>query len=152
MRNIYQIAREGAGITQERAAELIGLSVESIRSYESEKRVPADDTVIKMVDIYNANYLAYQHLKYKTQVGNRVLPEVEEMPLSEAALRMIHELNDCMNYQASIVEIAMDGKVDESEKEDWLEVRQRCKSLCRAIFALQFSKEGEDLDGESSSR
>lgn len=152
MRNIYQIAREGAGITQERSAELIGLSVESIRSYESEKRVPADDTVIKMVDIYNANYLAYQHLKYKTQVGNRVLPEVEEMPLSEAALRMIHELNDCMNYQASIVEIAMDGKVDESEKEDWLEVRQRCKSLCRAIFALQFSKEGEDLDGESSSR
>lgn len=152
MRNIYQIAREGAGITQERAAELIGLSVESIRSYESEKRVPADDTVIKMVDIYNANYLAYQHLKYKTQVGNRVLPEVGEMPLSEAALRMIHELNDCMNYQASIVEIAMDGKVDESEKEDWLEVRQRCKSLCRAIFALQFSKEGEDLDGESSSR
>lgn len=152
MRNIYQIAREGAGITQERAAELIGLSVESIRSYESEKRVPADDTVIKMVDIYNANYLAYQHLKYKTQVGNRVLPEVEEMPLSEAALRMIHELNDCMNYQASIVEIAMDGKVDESEREDWLEVRQRCKSLCRAIFALQFSKEGEDLDGESSSR
>lgn len=152
MRNIYQIAREGAGITQERAAELIGLSVESIRSYESEKRVPADDTVIKMVDIYNANYLAYQHLKYKTQVGNRILPEVEEMPLSEAALRMIHELNDCMNYQASIVEIAMDGKVDESEKEEWTEVRQRCKSLCRAIFALQFSKEGEDLDGESSSR
>lgn len=152
MRNIYQLARESAGITQERAAELIGLSVESIRSYESEKRVPADDTVIKMVDIYNANYLAYQHLKYKTQVGNRVLPEVEEMPLSEAALRMIHELNDCMNYQASIVEIAMDGKVDESEREDWLEVRQRCKSLCRAIFALQFSKEGEDLDGESSSR
>lgn len=144
MRNIYQVAREAAGLTQERAAELIGLSVESVRTYETEKRVPGDDTVIKMVDIYNANYLAYQHLKYKTQVGNMILPKVCEMPLSEAALRMIHELNDCMEYQASIVEIAMDGKVDESEKMKWQEICQRCRRLCRAIFALQFSKEAEE--------
>lgn len=96
MRNIYQVAREAAGLTQERAAELIGLSVESVRTYETEKRVPGDDTVIKMVDIYNANYLAYHHLKYKTQTGNMILPKVCEMPISEAALRMIHELNDCM--------------------------------------------------------
>ena len=47
MKNIYQAAREAAGMTQERAAELIGLSVESIRSYETEKRIPADETVIK---------------------------------------------------------------------------------------------------------
>ena len=52
MRNIYQAARESAELTQERAAELIGLSVESIRSYESGKRVPNDDAVIKMVVIY----------------------------------------------------------------------------------------------------
>ena len=68
MKNIYLTATEAAGITQERAAELIGLSVESIRSYETEKRVPSDETVIKMIEIYNANYLAYQHLKLKTQV------------------------------------------------------------------------------------
>lgn len=37
MKNIYLTATEAAGITQERAAELIGLSVESIRSYETEK-------------------------------------------------------------------------------------------------------------------
>lgn len=136
MRNIYQVAREAAGLTQERAAELIGLSVESVRTYEAEKRVPGDDTVIKMVDIYNANYLAYQHLKYKTQVGNMILPKVCEMPLSEAALRMIHELNDCMEYQTAIVEIAMDGKVDESEKMKWQEICQRCRRLCRAIFCI----------------
>lgn len=41
MKNIYQAAREAAGMTQERAAELIGLSVESIRSYETEKKNPS---------------------------------------------------------------------------------------------------------------
>ena len=59
MKNIYQAAREAAGMTQERASELIGLSVESIRNYETEKRIPADETVIKMAEIYGgANYLA----------------------------------------------------------------------------------------------
>ena len=95
MKNIYQAAREAAGMTQERAAELIGLSVESIRSYETEKRIPADETVIKMAEIYGgANYLAYQHLKHKTMLGNAILPDVSEVPLSQAALQMIHEMND----------------------------------------------------------
>lgn len=119
MNNIYQTAREACGITQERAAELIGLSVESIRGYETERRIPSDDTVIKMVDIYDANYLAYQHLKYKTRVGNVVLPDLNSATLPEAALQWIHEMNDCMEYQASIIEIAMDGKVDDKEKGMW---------------------------------
>lgn len=140
MNNIYQTAREACGITQERAAELIGLSVESIRSYETEKRIPSDDTVIKMVDIYNANYLAYQHLKYKTQVGNIILPEVDQTTISEAVLKWMHEMHDCMEYQASIVEITMDGKVDEDEKDMWSHAMAKCRELCRAIFAMQFIK------------
>ena len=39
-RNIYQLSREAAGYTQEKAAELIGISVESLRSYELDKRIP----------------------------------------------------------------------------------------------------------------
>ena len=53
MKNIYQAAREAAGMTQERAAELIGLSVESIRSYETEKRIPADVTGSTPDDSWN---------------------------------------------------------------------------------------------------
>mgnify|MGYP001851301765 CR=1 FL=1 len=138
MNNIYQTAREACGITQERAAELIGLSVESIRGYETERRIPSDDTVIKMVDIYDANYLAYQHLKYKTRVGNVVLPDLNSATLPEAALQWIHEMNDCMEYQASIIEIAMDGKVDDKEKGMWEHAMKKCRELCRAVFALQF--------------
>ena len=138
MNNIYQTVREACGITQERAAELIGLSVESIRGYETERRIPSDDTVIKMVDIYDANYLAYQHLKYKTQVGNVVLPDLNSATLPEAALQWVHEINDCMEYQASIIEIAMDGKIDDQEKDVWEHAMEKCRELCRAYFALQF--------------
>ena len=39
--NIYKTAREsGSGYTQERAAEYLGISVESLRLYESDRRTP----------------------------------------------------------------------------------------------------------------
>lgn len=46
-RNIYQIARETSGLTQERAAELFNISVESLRAYETDRRIPQDSTVLK---------------------------------------------------------------------------------------------------------
>lgn len=141
MKNIYQAAREAAGMTQERAAELIGLSVESIRSYETEKRLPSDDTVIKMTEIYGgANYLAYQHLKHKSMIGNTILPDVSEIPLSQAALQIIHEMNDFIQCEPDIIKITMDGVIDASEEFVWTDIVQKCQKLCKAVLTLQYSK------------
>lgn len=146
MKNIYQAAREAAGMTQERAAELIGLSVESIRSYESEKRIPADETVIKMAEIYGgANYLAYQHLKHKSMIGNVILPDVTEIPLSQAALQMINEMNDFIQCEPEIIRITMDGIIDTNEELSWIDIIQKCQRLCKAVLTLQYArKEGEE--------
>ena len=146
MKNIYQAAREAAGMTQERAAELIGLSVESIRSYELEKRIPADETVIKMAEIYGgANYLAYQHLKHKSMIGNVILPDVTEIPLSQAALQMINEMNDFIQCEPEIIRITMDGIIDTNEELSWIDIIQKCQRLCKAVLTLQYARiEGEE--------
>lgn len=39
-RNIYKSARKARGYTQESAAERLGISVESLRAYETGQRVP----------------------------------------------------------------------------------------------------------------
>lgn len=38
--NIYKAARRTTNLTQEAAAEWIGVSVESIRAYEGARRIP----------------------------------------------------------------------------------------------------------------
>lgn len=38
--NIYQSAREGAGLTQEKAAEMLGWSVRNLQAIEQEDRTP----------------------------------------------------------------------------------------------------------------
>ncbi|MFA5659553.1 MAG: helix-turn-helix domain-containing protein, partial [Oscillospiraceae bacterium] len=86
--NIYQTARESSGLTQEKAAERIGVSTESIRIYESGKRIPPDDVVVRMVDIYDARYLAYQHIKENVKAAGSLIPSnVEIKDLPTAVLR-----------------------------------------------------------------
>ena len=41
--NIYQTARKVAGLTQERAAELLGLSPRTLADYEAGLRLPPND-------------------------------------------------------------------------------------------------------------
>lgn len=143
MRNIYHAARESAELTQERAAELIGLSVESIRSYESGKRVPNDDAVIKMVEIYWDDYLAYEHLKHKTQVGNVVLPDVKEVPLSQAALQMINSMNQFIECESEIVQITMDGIIDKDEEQAWLNIMKSAEDCIRRYLHFNIQKGGD---------
>lgn len=52
-RNIYKKPREIAGYSQERAAELLDISVESLRAYETGRRVPPGEVVVRMMDLYN---------------------------------------------------------------------------------------------------
>ena len=57
MPNIYGAARIAKGITQERAADAIPCSVRSLADYESGVRIPPSETVVRMAEIYDAQYL-----------------------------------------------------------------------------------------------
>ena len=61
-RNIYQTARELKGLTQETAAERIGVSVDTMGAYEQDRRRPPDSTVLRMAQVYDFPYLCYQHI------------------------------------------------------------------------------------------
>ena len=67
--NLYQRARLSTGLTQERAAELLGLSPESLKQYEGGKTVPKDETVAKMVEAYSCPWLALEHAQATDTLG-----------------------------------------------------------------------------------
>lgn len=139
-RNIYQIARESTGMTQNKASELIDISVESLRLYESGKRVPPDKVVIKMIDIYNAQYLAYQHLKTSAEVGQKYLPDVKITELPIAILRLQKEVKDFIDCEDLLIKIGSDGRVDENEMIDFKHILHELDEVVEAIMALKFYK------------
>lgn len=139
-RNIYQIARESTGFTQEKASELIGISIDSIRAYEGGKRIPPDNTVIKMIEIYDTQYLAYQHLKTKSKLGDYILPDVEVMNLSVAILKLQKEVKDFTNCEDLLIKIGSNGIVNDDEVDDFKRIMKELDEVVEAIMTLKYSK------------
>lgn len=139
-RNIYQIARESKGLTQEKASELMDISVDSLRAYEGGRRVPPDRIVINMIEIYDTQYLAYQHLKTSAEVGQKYLPNIEIKELPIAILRLQKEVTDFIKCKDLMIEITCDGIIDENERPEWDLIMKELDDVVEAIMALKFAK------------
>lgn len=137
-RNIYKSARRSAGLTQEAAAERLGISVESVRAYETDQRIPPNDVVERMVVCYNTQYLAYQHLHETNELMARVVPELHERPVTETVVALINAINrfSRTNSAERLLEIVEDGEVDETEMQDVQEIAQLLKKL--SACAMEF--------------
>ena len=142
--NRYGRYRRAAGITQERAAELLGCSVESVKAYETGVRFPPDEIVVTMCDVYGAPTLAVEHLRTASALGAEVLPPVEPRTVAEAVCRLCAALRrvEAEDLQTDFLSIAADGRVDELEAEQAAELMAELQEVVAAAMELRFSMEG----------
>ena len=138
-RNIYKIARRAAGFTQEAAAERLGISVESIRAYETGQRIPPNEIVEQMAICYNALPLAYQHLQETNVLLAKVLPKLEPRNLLEMAARIYLRMSRFMESHSveRLMEIAEDGRVDPSEREEFDAILSDIGEIVRSGLELE---------------
>jgi len=146
-RNIYQKAREVAGYTQERAAELIDISVESIRAYETDRRVPPNEVVAKMVEIYDARYLAFQHLKNSVPIAREFLPNIEVRDIPGAMLRLQKEVTDFIKCRDELIDITCDGQITDDERPRFDAIMKELNDIVDAIASLEFATENSKKSG-----
>lgn len=116
--NIYKSARTCAGLTQERAAEVLALSVESIKAYETGVRVPPASTVAAMAEAYGSPGLRLEHARATDELG--IIPEdARPRSLEQNVLRWPRLTRILYQVLPRLVEIAEDGRVDADEAEDF---------------------------------
>ncbi len=138
--NIYQLGRENTGITQEKASELLDISVESLRAYENDKRIPPNTVVVKMISIYNNNLLGYEHVRRTTEAGVMFLPKLEMKSLSSITLKLHKEIKDYLKKEDDFIDIVEDDVIDEEEEEIWDDVMQELEDIFKSILILKLSK------------
>lgn len=136
--NIYQTARKIAGLTQERAAELQGLSVRSLADYETGARIPPNEVVERMVTVYNSQLLAVQHLRNSAQFARAILPAALPMRLPEAVLTLVDAVYDFADdhLDRELIDIARDGVISEDERERFARVVEKIQAITSAAIAL----------------
>lgn len=142
-RNIYQISRESTGLTQEKAAELLNVGVRTLSAYELNERVPPNDVVKNMIAIYNAPYLALQHIHACDDVARTVIPEIELRELPIAILKLLKELNEFVSCRDDLVSITSDGRISPEELPRWNEILKELEDVVSAAMSVKFAKETE---------
>lgn len=89
--NIYASCRRRTGMTQEAWAEKLDISVESVKRYETDVRIPPLHIVKAMADLSGDESLAYRFLAKTTQELD-VLPDIEMVNLQAATIRMMNRM------------------------------------------------------------
>lgn len=142
--NIYQNARKVAGLTQERAAELLGLSLRSLADYESGLRLPPNDVADRMVTVYNSQLVGIQHLRNSAQFIQRLLPDVQPMRLPEAVITLVEAIHDFAagGLDHQLLCIARDGVISEDERERFDYAVEKLQDITAAAIALASMPKG----------
>lgn len=139
--NIYQKARNYAGLTQLVASELLYISPKSLANYEAGKTVPPCEVVCKMVEIYGTKWLAYKHLRQSTLVGSKFLPSIDLLDVADlpkSVLKLQKEVGDVVNVKNNMIEVAVDGEIEEHEEDTWSLVTKEINEMVGAGLGVLF--------------
>ena len=140
-KTIYKTCREAAGYTQERAAELLNISVRHLARIESGEQLPPDDIAYSMVMLYDSQYLQVQHLRRASQLAASILPPVERITLQTAAIRLDNDFDRILQRRRmrQILQIAEDGVTDAEERPIFEEIVRELGDLVKDFYELRLA-------------
>ena len=142
--SMYARHRNAAGMTQERAAELLGVAPRTLQAWERGESTPPNARVLAMCDIYCSPTLAIEHLRYSSIIAYDVLPPVQAVPVAQAVCQLLSAIRKLEEIHAGdrLLEIAADGKVDEIEKADFDQLLIELDPIMAAVLSLRYAVEG----------
>ena len=140
--NIYKRARLSAGLTQEQAAELLEISVESVKAYETGVRTPPGSTVVLMSKLYASPGLRLEHAQATDMLG--IIPEdAAPLPFPLAVMGFYNYLLQFAEKHRGrqLIQIAADGVIDENERPLYDEIVCEIEGIAAAVLSLLYCDE-----------
>ena len=138
--NLYASCRRRTGMTQEAWAEKLNISVESVKRYETDVRIPPIPVVRKMADLCGDALVGY---KYIVKVSQEVLPDIDSVNLQAATIRLMNRMARFASKarDRQLLEIAEDGIISADEKPLYDEIMDELSGLVSAFYQLRYCKE-----------
>lgn len=133
------MARQNARLTQERAAEKIGISRRSLAYYEQGRR-PTDEVVARMVQVYDAQYLGYAYLAQETATGRAITSQFEQADgVASGVMQINVQIKKLDQMNDRVEEICMDNVVSNDELPEYKRYIDRLDKLYKYIAALKYA-------------
>ena len=147
--NIYQAARKEGCLTQEQAAERMEVSETTVKAWEQGTRVPDNETVTRMAELYGTPWLALEHLRSAGSTRG-VLPEIRVQSLPTAAITLINRVLDFAerHRDRQLLRIAEDGIIDEDERPDFDDICRDLDGIVGAALQVKYTSDAPDKKKE----
>ena len=141
-KSIYQVTREELGLSREKASELLdGISPERIEKIENEKSEPHPDEILAMSVAYKNPGLCNYYYSNGCPIGQKYVPEIKVKDLSQIVLEMVASLNSMQRKQERFIEIVADGKIEEDEIKDFVNIQEQLEKISLTVKSLQLWSE-----------
>ena len=140
--NLYASCRRRTGMTQEAWAEKLNISVESVKRYETDVRIPPIPVVRQMADLCGDALVGYRYL-VKVSQELEVLPDIDSVNLQAATIRLMNRMARvaAKARDRQLLEIAEDGIISDSERALFDEIAGELGDIVQAALALQYAEE-----------
>lgn len=140
--NLYASCRRRTGMTQEAWAEKLIISVESVKRYETDVRIPPIPVVRKMADLCGDALVGYKYI-VKVSQELEVLPDIDSVNLQAATIRLMNRMARFASKarDRQLLEIAEDGIISADEKPLYDEIMDELSGLVSAFYQLRYCKE-----------
>lgn len=137
-KNIYQICRENAELTRDKASELMEvISADRIEKIESEKSMAHPDEILIMAEHYKRPDLCNFYCSHECPIGQKYVPEVKMKELSQIILEMLATLNSLEKEKNRLIEITADGNISDDEYHDFLLIQDKLEKMSLTIDSLK---------------
>ena len=137
-KNIYQLSRESRGLTRDGAEELLGfVSADRIEKIESGKALPHPDEVLAMETAYRNPELCNYYCTHECPIGEKYVPEAKLKDLSQITIEILASLNAMEKEKNRLIEISVDGRVNDFERKDFDVILEKLNTIDRSIQAMR---------------
>lgn len=137
-KKIYQKCRENLGLSREKASELLKtISADRIDKIESEKFTPYPEEVYEMAKIYKRPDLCNYFCTHECAIGQNTMSEIKIKDLSQIVLEMIASLNSMRYKQERLIEITVDGIIQDDEIKDLIMIQKDLDKITMTTETLR---------------
>ena len=151
-KTIYQLKREELGYSREKVAELTDIEPFRIERIENEKINPDPWDVCAMAEAYKAPCLFNFYCANECPIGMKYVPEVNIKDLSQVVLEMLASLNSMSKSRERLIEITVDGTIDNNELEDFVKIQKELERISITVETLQLWTEKMLATGKIDSK
>lgn len=148
MENIFKSLRKKKRLSREDVCDMVAESGSILDDTRLERiengrfRIQPEE-VLLLSEVYNEPTLCNHYCSNECPIGKRYVKPVEKTELEKIILSMIASLNAMEKKQERLIEITSDGKVDEHEVKDFIQIQEELQNISMTVEALQFWTEKE---------